>query len=266
ERCDVATLEWYNEHIPVPAIDHWWQTESGWPMISNMMGVEQLPIKPGSASKAVAGYDIRIFSENGEELGPNEEGYVVIKLPLPPGTLLDIWNDNPRFKAGYLTKFPGNYNSGDGGIKDEEGYLINTGRVDDVINVAGHRLSTAEMEEIVAAHHSVAECAVIGINDDLKGQIPLALVVTKSGEEIEHFQLQHEIVQRVREQIGAVASLKDVIVVQRLPKTRSGKILRKLLRSIVDGADYQIPSTIDDEAIIPEIEEVLSHCKIGSFK
>ncbi|WP_264509777.1 acetate--CoA ligase [Flavobacterium sp. N1719] len=266
ERCDVATLEWYNEHIPVPAIDHWWQTESGWPMISNMMGVEQLPIKPGSASKAVAGYDIRIFSENGEELGPNEEGYVVIKLPLPPGTLLDIWNDNPRFKAGYLTKFPGYYFSGDGGFKDDEGYLFITGRVDDVINVAGHRLSTAEMEEIVAAHHSVAECAVIGINDDLKGQIPLALVVTKSGEEIEHFQLQHEIVQKVREQIGAVASLKDVIVVQRLPKTRSGKILRKLLRSIVDGADYQIPSTIDDEAIIPEIEEVLSHCKIGSFK
>lgn len=266
ERCDVATLEWYNQHIPVPAIDHWWQTESGWPMISNMMGVEPLPIKPGSAAKAVAGYDIRIFSETGEELGPNEEGYVVIKLPLPPGTLLDIWNDNPRFKAGYLTKFPGFYFSGDGGFKDNEGYLFITGRVDDVINVAGHRLSTAEMEEIVASHHSVAECAVIGINDDLKGQIPLALVVTKSGEEIEHFQLQHEIVQKVREQIGAVASLKDVIVVHRLPKTRSGKILRKLLRSIVDGADYQIPSTIDDEAIIDEIVEVVSQHKIGSFK
>lgn len=266
ERCDVATLEWYNQHIPIPAIDHWWQTESGWPMISNMMGVEQLPVKPGSASKAVAGYDIRIFSENGEELGPNEEGYVVIKLPLPPGTLLDIWKDNARFHAGYLSKFPGYYFSGDGGFKDEDGYIFITGRVDDVINVAGHRLSTAEMEEIVAAHPAVAECAVIGINDELKGQIPLALVVTKSGEPIEHFQLQHEVVQKVREQIGAVASLKDVIVVQRLPKTRSGKILRKLLRSMIDGVEYQIPSTIDDEAIIDEIIEVVVQGKIGSFK
>src|SRR5574343_286677 len=232
ERCDVATLEWYNAHIPVPAIDHWWQTESGWPMIANMMGVEYLPVKPGSAGKAVAGYDIRIFGENGQELGPNEEGYVVIKLPLPPGTLLDLWKDNERFKSGYLNKFEGYYFSGDGGFKDDEGYIFITGRVDDVINVAGHRLSTAEMEEIVASHHSVAECAVIGINDELKGQIPLALVVAKSGEDIEHFQLQHEVVQLVREQIGAVASLRDVVLVQRLPKTRSGKILRKMMRSI----------------------------------
>ena len=266
ERCDVATLEWYREHIPVPAIDHWWQTESGWPMIANMMGVEYLPIKPGSAGKAVTGYDIRIFGENGQELGPNEEGYVVIKLPLPPGTLLDIWNDNERFRAGYLNKFSGYYFSGDGGYKDEDGYIYITGRVDDVINVSGHRLSTAEMEEIVASHHSVAECAVIGINDELKGQIPLALVVTKLGEEIEHFQLQHEVVKLVREQIGAVASLRDVVVVNRLPKTRSGKILRKLLRSIADGENFQIPSTIDDEAIIGEVREVLELAKIGSFK
>ncbi|UGS19932.1 acetate--CoA ligase [Flavobacterium cyclinae] len=266
ERCDVATLEWYREHIPIPAIDHWWQTESGWPMIANMMGVEYLPIKPGSAGKAVTGYDIRIFGENGQELGPNEEGYVVIKLPLPPGTLLDLWKDNERFKAGYLNKFPGYYFSGDGGFKDDEDYIYITGRVDDVINVAGHRLSTAEMEEIVASHHSVAECAVIGINDELKGQIPLALVVAKSGEEIEHFQLQHEVVHLVREQIGAVASLRDVVVVQRLPKTRSGKILRKMMRSIADGEQFQVPSTIDDEAIIDEIREVLEHAKIGSFK
>jgi propionyl-CoA synthetase len=266
ERCDVATLEWYREHIPIPAIDHWWQTESGWPMIANMMGVEYLPIKPGSAGKAVTGYDIRIFGENGQELGPNEEGYVVIKLPLPPGTLLDLWKDNDRFKSGYLTKFPGYYFSGDGGFKDAEDYIYITGRVDDVINVAGHRLSTAEMEEIVASHHSVAECAVIGINDELKGQIPLALVVAKSGEDIEHFQLQHEVVQLVREQIGAVASLRDVVIVQRLPKTRSGKILRKMMRSIADGEQFQIPSTIDDEAIIDEIRAVLSHAKIGCFK
>lgn len=266
ERCDVATLEWYREHIPVPAIDHWWQTESGWPMIANMMGVEHLLIKPGSAGKAVTGYDIRIFDENGQELGSNEEGYVVIKLPLPPGTLLDLWKDNERFKAGYLNKFSGYYFSGDGGFKDEDDYVFITGRVDDVINVAGHRLSTAEMEEIVASHHSVAECTVIGINDELKGQVPLALVVAKSGEDIEHFQLQHEIVKLVREQIGAVASLRDVVMVQRLPKTRSGKILRKLLRSIADGIDFQIPSTIDDEAIIDEINEVLQNHKIGSFK
>ncbi|WP_295337526.1 acetate--CoA ligase [Flavobacterium sp.] len=266
ERCDVATLEWYREHIPIPAIDHWWQTESGWPMIANMMGVEYLPIKPGSSGKAVSGYNIMILGENGRELAPNEEGYVVIKLPLPPGTLLDIWNDNERFQAGYLNKFPGYYFSGDGGYKDDDGYIYITGRVDDVINVAGHRLSTAEMEEIVASHHSVAECAVIGINDELKGQIPLALVVTKLGEEIEHFQLQHEVVKLVREQIGAVASLRDVVVVNRLPKTRSGKILRKLLRSIADGENFQIPSTIDDEAIIGEVKVVLELAKIGSFK
>lgn len=266
ERCDVATLEWYNKHIPIPAIDHWWQTESGWPMIANMMGVEFLPIKPGSAGKAVTGYDIRIFNDNGQEIGPNEEGFVVVKLPLPPGTLLDLWKDNDRFKSGYLNKFPGYYFSGDGGFKDEEGYLFITGRVDDVINVAGHRLSTAEMEEIVSSHDSVAECAVIGINDDLKGQIPLALVVTKSGDEMEAFQLQHEIVQLVREKIGAVASLRDVIVVQRLPKTRSGKILRKLLRSIADGVNFQIPSTIDDELIITEIKEDFIKAKIGLFK
>lgn len=266
ERCDVATLEWYQAHIPVPAIDHWWQTESGWPMIANMMGVEFLPIKPGSAGKAVTGYNIQIFNEEGEELAANEEGYVVIKLPLPPGTMMDLWNENARFKEGYLEKFPGYYFSGDGGFKDEDGYIFITGRVDDVINVAGHRLSTAEMEEIVSSHHSVAECAVIGINDELKGQVPLALVVNKSGESIEHFQLQHEVVQLVREQIGAVASLRDVVIVPRLPKTRSGKILRKLLRSIADGTDFQIPSTIDDEAIIDEVRSEFKNAKIGSFR
>lgn len=266
ERCDVATLEWYQAHIPVPAIDHWWQTESGWPMIANMMGVEFLPIKPGSAGKAVTGYNIQIFNEEGEELATNEEGYVVIKLPLPPGTMMDLWNENTRFKEGYLEKFPGYYFSGDGGFKDKDGYIFITGRVDDVINVAGHRLSTAEMEEIVSSHHSVAECAVIGINDELKGQVPLALVVNKSGESIEHFQLQHEVVQLVREQIGAVASLRDVVIVPRLPKTRSGKILRKLLRSIADGENFQIPSTIDDEAIIDEVRTEFIIAKIGSFR
>lgn len=263
ERCDVATLEWYQKQIPIPAIDHWWQTESGWPMIANMMGVEVLPIKPGSAGKAVSGYDIKIFDENANELPAGEEGYVVIKLPLPPGTLMDLWRDNDRFKSGYLNKFPGYYFSGDGGFKDEDDYIFITGRVDDVINVAGHRLSTAEMEEIVSSHSIVAECAVVGINDDLKGQIPLALVVVKSGEEMEQFQLEHEIVALVRTKIGAVASLRNVIKVQRLPKTRSGKILRKLIRNIADGVDFQIPSTIDDPIIIDEITSVFKSYKIG---
>lgn len=261
ERCDVATLDWYKSHIDVPVIDHWWQTESGWPMIAIMMGVEKLPYKPGSSGKAVSGYDIRILGENGEELNPNEEGYVAIKLPLPPGALLTVLNNPERFKAGYLEKFPGYYFSGDGGYKDEEGYIFITGRVDDVINVAGHRLSTADMEEVVAAHNSVAECAVVGINDELKGQIPFAMVVLKSGEEMEHFQLEYEVIQLVRERMGAVISLKNVMVVQRLPKTRSGKILRKLLRSIIDQEEFQIPSTIDDVLIIDEIKSSHSEYK-----
>lgn len=257
ERCDVATLNWYQEHIPIPVIDHWWQTESGWPMIAIMMGVEQLPYKPGSSGKPVCGYDIQILDESGNEVSAGEEGYVAIKLPLPPGTLMTVYNNPERFQGSYLEKFPGYYFSGDGGYKDEEGYVFITGRVDDVINVAGHRLSTADMEEIVSSHSSVAECAVIGVNDELKGQIPFAMVVVKSGDDIESFQLEYEIIQLVREKIGAVASMKNVMVVQRLPKTRSGKILRKILRNIVDGIEFQTPSTIDDETILPEIEQAL---------
>ena len=265
ERCDNATLEWYQQHIPIPVIDHWWQTESGWPMIANSLGIEKMPVKSGSATKAVCGYDIRIFNENGDELSANEEGLVVVKLPLPPGNMLGIWENEARFKAGYFSKFDGYYLSGDGGYKDEDGYIFITGRTDDVINVAGHRLSTAEMEEVVASHHSVAECAVIGIQDELKGQIPLALVVTKSGDDIEHYQLEQEIIKLVRHQIGAVASLRNVVIVQRLPKTRSGKILRKLMRSITDGEEFQIPSTIDDESIVEEIVTTLKKYKIGVY-
>lgn len=257
ERCDVATLDWFTQHIPVPVIDHWWQTESGWPMIAIMMGVAQLPYKPGSSGKPVCGYDIQILDENGNQVAAGEEGYVAIKLPLPPGTLMTVYHNPERFHGSYLEKFPGYYFSGDGGYKDEEGYVFITGRVDDVINVAGHRLSTADMEEIVASHPAVAECAVIGVNDDLKGQIPFAMVVIKSGEDIESFQLEYEIIQLVREKIGAVASMKNVMIVQRLPKTRSGKILRKILRNIVDGIEFQTPSTIDDETILAEIEETL---------
>jgi propionyl-CoA synthetase len=265
ERCDSATIEWFQKHIPIPVIDHWWQTESGWPMVANSLGLEKMAVKLGSATKPVCGYDLKIFSEDGKELGANQEGLVVLKLPLPPGNMLGLWGNITRFQEGYFKKFEGYYLSGDGGYVDEDGYVFITGRVDDVINVAGHRLSTAEMEEIVSSHSAVAECAVIGIQDELKGQIPVALAVVKVGNAMERFQLEYEIVQLVRNQIGAVASLRNVIIVERLPKTRSGKTLRKLLRSIADGLEFQIPSTIDDESIIAEIELAFYNAKINNL-
>ncbi|NCT17024.1 MAG: propionyl-CoA synthetase [Flavobacteriaceae bacterium CG_4_8_14_3_um_filter_34_10] len=255
ERCDIATIEWYKKQLDIPVIDHWWQTESGWPMIAIMMGVEPLLVKFGSAGKAVCGYSIHIFDENGKELAPNEEGYVVVKLPLPPGTMLDLWKDYERFESGYLKKFPGYYLSGDGGYIDEDGYVFITGRIDDVINVAGHRLSTAEMEEVVSSHPQIAECAVVGVHDTIKGQIPIALIVTRTDTIMEEFQIEYEIIQLIRNKIGALASLKNVIKVDRLPKTRSGKTLRKLIRSILDKNIITIPSTIDDETIVEEIKE-----------
>ncbi|QIG89084.1 propionyl-CoA synthetase [Chryseobacterium sp. POL2] len=255
ERCDVATLDWFNEHIGVPAIDHWWQTESGSPMLALMTGFDDYKIKRASAGKPIPGYDIKIFDENGYQLDAHHEGYLAIKLPLPPGALLGVWKDFERFQDSYLSQFDGYYFSGDGAIIDEDGYVFITGRVDDVINVAGHRLSTSEMEEVVSSHPDVAECAVVGIEDELKGQIPFATVVIKNGSEITDEQVEKEVVQKVREKIGAVASLKNVMVVKRLPKTRSGKTLRKLIRTILDGKEFSIPSTIDDETIIDEIIE-----------
>lgn len=266
ERCDAATLHWLEEKLQIPVIDHWWQTESGWPMLANMMGVEALPVKPGSATKPVTGYDIQILNNEGVQLPPNQEGFVAVKLPLPPGNLLDIWGNTDRFIEGYLNRFEGYYFSGDGGYTDEDGYVYITGRVDDVINVAGHRLSTAEMEEVVSSNPSVAECAVFGIEDALKGQIPLALVVLKSGDYISGFELEYQIVQEVRKVIGPVAGLRKVVIVKRLPKTRSGKILRKLLRNIADGVDFIIPSTIDDPEIIAEINHEFKLHKIGIFE
>jgi len=235
-------------------------------MLANMAGIELQPYKPGSAGKAVVGYNIKIFNEAGDELGPNKEGFIVAKLPLPPGTLSGLWQNQTRFEESYLSQFPGYYFTGDGGYQDENGNIWVTGRVDDVINVAGHRLSTSEMEEVVSQHPEVAECAVVGIEDTLKGQIPAGFVILKNGSEMEHFQLQHEIVHLIRNQIGAVAALKNIIVVEKLPKTRSGKTLRKLLRDIVDGKKYQIPSTIDDESSVPHLIEVLENYKIGAFK
>ena len=255
ERCDVATLDWYEEKVGITPIDHWWQTESGWPMLSLMRGVEDDGVKRASAGKPIPGYDIKIFDEEGYELEAHHEGYLVIKLPLPPGALMGIWGDYERFHYGYLAKFPGYYFSGDGAIRDEDGYIFITGRVDDIINVAGHRLSTAEMEEAVSGHKDVAECCVVGIEDDLKGQIPFGLVVLKSGTQISETEVEKEVVALVREKIGAVAALRNIVVVKRLPKTRSGKILRKLIRTMLDGKEFQIPSTIDDEAIIGELKE-----------
>ena len=266
ERCDVSTLEWTKEKLGVPVIDHWWQTESGWPMLANMVGVELQSVRPGSAGFPVCGYDIQIIGEDGNPCGTNEEGYVLVKLPLPPGCLLDVWNNTERFVSGYLEKFPGYYFSGDGGYKDEEGYVYITGRVDDIINVAGHRLSTAEMEEIVASHPAIAECAVFGIHCDLKGQRPLGLAVLKSGVDISSEELEKQVVKDVRGEIGAVASFKQLLVVNRLPKTRSGKILRKLLRNIADKSEYPIPSTIDDVAIIDEIKQTYKSNNLGIFK
>jgi len=265
ERCDVATLTWTHQKLNVPVIDHWWQTESGWPMLANMVGVELQDIKPGSAGFPVCGYDIRIVNEAGKEVEAGVEGYVVVKLPLPPGMLSNLWGNPERFKTGYLDRFPGYYFSGDGGYKDEDGYVFITGRVDDIINVAGHRLSTAEMEEIVASHPSVAECAVFGVHCELKGQKPLGLIVLKSGEISATKDIPKEIIQDVRREIGAVASFKDVLIVQRLPKTRSGKILRKLLRNIADERSFNVPSTIDDVAIIDEIKSIYQVKKVGIY-
>jgi len=263
ERCDVATLNWAEEKLNIPVIDHWWQTESGWPMLANMVGVAIQPIKEGSAGLSVCGYDIQILNEEGEEVQSSVEGYVAVKLPLPPGTLSNLWGNPDRFKFGYLSRFPGYYFSGDGGYKDEDGYVFITGRVDDIINVAGHRLSTAEMEEIVFSHKAVAECAVFGVHCELKGQKPLGLVVLKTDKVYEAEQTQKEIIKDVRREIGAVASFRQVLVVERLPKTRSGKTLRKLLRNIADDLEFNIPSTIDDVAIVDEIKSVYQIHKIG---
>ena len=255
ERCDMSTLRWTEKMLGVPVIDHWWQTESGWPMLANHMGIESLPVKPGSVCKPVCGYDLKILTKAGDEAKQGEEGFVAVKLPLPPGCLPTLWGDDERFSDGYLRRFEGYYFSGDGGYRDEDGYVYITGRVDDIINVAGHRLSTAEMEEVVASHPLVAECAVIGVADELKGQIPMALIVLNSCQLPVH-EVGAEVIAMVRSEIGPVASLKTVHAVKRLPKTRSGKTLRKLLRAIADGVEYKIPSTIDDPEIIEEIKEV----------
>ncbi|RLA08786.1 MAG: propionyl-CoA synthetase [Gammaproteobacteria bacterium] len=254
ERLDPPTYDWLVEKTGKPVFDHWWQTETGWAIVANMTGIEEMPVKPGSSTVPTPGFDIRILDDKGVELPTGEQGNICIKLPLPPSCLTKIYGDDNRFYNEYLSRFKGYYSSGDGGYFDEDGYLFIMGRTDDVINISGHRLSTGEMEEIVAKHKSVAECAVVGINDKLKGQIPLGFVVLKAGENITYQKLMHDLVQMVRSDIGAVACYKKTIIVKRLPKTRSGKILRKTMRQMVDGDEYIVPSTIDDPAIINEIE------------
>ena len=263
ERCDVATYNWLKNLAGVPVIDHWWQTESGWPMLANMAGFDLHTTKPGSATKPVPGYDIQILGEDGSQLGANEEGSVMIKLPLPPGCLPTLWNNDKRFKDSYLSKHEGYYFSGDGGYIDEDGYVFITGRIDDIINVAGHRLSTAEMEEVVASHDAVAECCVIGIAEELRGQVPVGFVVLKQGIDISPASLEAELILMVRQTVGPVAYFKRATVVNRLPKTRSGKILRKIMRYIADGKSFSPPSTIEDITVLDEIKAKMEVEGIG---
>ena len=257
ERLDPPTYEWLKEKTKLPVIDHWWQTETAWAIAGNPIGLEPMPTKPGSATVPMPGYQVHILNEAGEPVSGGEKGNIAIKLPLPPGTLATIWGNHPRFEAGYLNTYPGYYLTGDEGYLDEDNYLFVMGRCDDVINVAGHRLSTGQMEEIVGSHPAVAECAVIGISDNLKGQLPLGLVVLKDGASLGKDDLAAELKQMVRAKIGAVGCYDQSLIVQRLPKTRSGKILRRTMRQIADGEPFNVPSTIDDPAILDEISQAM---------
>ena len=264
ERCDPNTLEWAQEKLGIPVVDHWWQTESGWPIAANPIGIEKLPIKPGSAAVAVPGHDVRVLLDDGSEAAANEVGTVVVKLPLPPGWLPTLWNKDEHFKQSYLSAFDGYYLTADAGLKDEDGYLSIMGRTDDIINVAGHRLSTGGMEEVLAAHADVAECAVLGVKDELKGEIPVGLVVFKAGVTRERDEIVGELVRMVREGIGPVAAFKKAVVVAQLPKTRSGKILRGTIKSIADNTPYRMPATIDDPAVLEQMEEAMASLGFGA--
>jgi propionyl-CoA synthetase len=253
ERCDPDTLLWARERLQVPVIDHWWQTETGWPMAANCVGLGMLPVKPGSPTKAVPGYDVRVLSEDNQEMPPGQIGSIAVRLPLPPGALPTLWNNDAGFETSYLERHPGHYLTGDAGYQDADGYLYIMSRVDDIINVAGHRLSTGAMEEVLSAHPDIAECAVVGVADEIKGEIPVGFAVTKAGVTRAEAEITRELVEMVRERIGPVASFKVVTLVKRLPKTRSGKILRGTVKRIADGVDYTVPATIDDPAILDEI-------------
>jgi propionyl-CoA synthetase len=253
ERADPDTIRWAQRNLRVPVIDHWWQTETGWAIAANPLGIEELPVKVGSPSVAMPGYDVQVLDEGGHPVPAGTLGAIAVKLPLPPGTLPTLWNAEDRFRKAYLTQFPGYYETGDAGYVDEDGYLYIMARTDDVINVAGHRLSTGAMEEVLSNHPDVAECAVIGVADDLKGQTPLGFLCLNKGSVKPHDQIIKECVQLIRDQIGPVAAFKLACVVDRLPKTRSGKILRATMAKIADGVDFKAPATIDDPAILDEI-------------
>ncbi|MBV9314106.1 MAG: propionyl-CoA synthetase [Pseudonocardia sp.] len=257
ERLDADTLRWAQDLLKIPVIDHWWQTETGWPIAANLMGLEPMPVKPGSPTVPVPGWDVQVLTPSGEPAAPGADGAIVIKLPLPPGSLPTLWNDDERYVASYLAAFDGYYLTGDSGRLDADGYVYVMGRTDDVINVAGHRLSTGTMEEALAAHPDVAECAVIGVADAMKGQVPRGFVVLKAGAAPDEGELCRELIAMVRDQVGPVASFKDVSVVAALPKTRSGKILRKTMRGIADGLDEPTPSTIEDPSVLDTLRPVL---------
>jgi len=264
ERCDPDTLHWAEEKLGVPVIDHWWQTESGWPMVTNPVGIEMLEIKPGSPTVPVPGYDIRVLDEDDLECDAGQIGSIVVKLPLPPGTFPTLWKADDHFVDAYLRRYPGYYLTSDAGYKDEDGYVYIMSRIDDIINVAGHRLSTGAMEEVLADHPDVAECAVIGVADQLKGQLPVGFVVLQAGVDRDADEVASEVVAMVRERIGPVAAFKTAIVVDRLPKTRSGKTLRGTMRKIADGEEWTMPATIDDPEILVEIEQALSNIGYGA--
>jgi propionyl-CoA synthetase len=257
ERCDPETLRWAEDKLGIPVIDHYWQTETGWAVAANCIGIEQLPVVPGSPTRAVPGWDLHVLDEGGAERTAGEIGALVVKLPMPPGASPTLWNAEERYRETYLTAFPGYYQTADAGYLDDDGYVFVMARTDDIINTAGHRLSTGAMEEVLAAHPDVAECAVIGVADDLKGQVPLGLLVLKAGVDRPHVEISAEAVQLVRDRIGPIASFKTAVVAQRLPKTRSGKILRGTMRRIADAEPYTMPPTIDDPAILGEITAAL---------
>ena len=257
ERADPETVKWVEQHLNVPVIDHWWQTETGWAIAANPFGIETLPVKHGSPSVPMPGYDVQVLDEGGNPVPPGTLGAVTVKLPLPPGTLPTLWNAEDRFRKSYLTTFPGYYETGDAGMLDEDGYLYIMARTDDVINVAGHRLSTGAMEEVLSDHPAVAECAVIGVADSLKGQTPLGFLVLKKGMEDQAEAVRKDVVKMVRDRIGPVAAFKEAVVVDRLPKTRSGKILRATMVKIADGEDFRMPATIEDAAVLDEIRTAL---------
>jgi propionyl-CoA synthetase len=266
ERTDPDTLKWAQDILKKPVVDHWWQTETGWAICANPLGLHEFPVKPGSPTKPVPGWDVQVLDEAGHPVGPNTIGAVVCKLPLPPGTLTTLWQNDELYKQKYLNEFPGFYATADAGIIDEDGYVSIMARTDDIINVAGHRLSTGGMEEVLSGHPDVAECAVIGAEDQLKGQNPVGFVVLKRGVEKSNEQIVDEIVKLVREKIGAVAAFRKCVVVERLPKTRSGKILRGTMQAIADCKEYKAPATIDDPSILPEIDEALQSIGYSSAR